>query len=35
MQASEATGIPVEWGGNWEGLRDGPHFQLPWKHYPA
>lgn len=34
MQASVATGIPVEWGGNWEGLRDGPHFQLPWADYP-
>lgn len=22
-------GIPVEWGGNWKSLRDGPHWQLP------
>ncbi|WP_334162810.1 M15 family metallopeptidase [Achromobacter insolitus] len=26
-------GVPVEWGGDWKSLRDGPHFQLPrgWK----
>lgn len=26
--------IPLEWGGDWETLRDGPHYQLPWKEYP-
>ena len=25
--------IPLEWGGDWE-MRDGPHYQLPWKNYP-
>lgn len=34
LQAAEELGIKVEWGGNWEGFRDGPHFQLPWKEYP-
>ncbi len=26
-------GIPVEWGGDWKTLKDGPHFQIPrdWK----
>lgn len=26
-------GVPVEWGGDWRTLKDGPHFQLPrgWK----
>jgi len=26
-------GSPVEWGGDWKSLKDGPHFQLPrgWK----
>ena len=26
-------GVPVEWGGDWKTLRDGPHFQIPrgWK----
>lgn len=33
-QASEGLTIPVEWGGNWTTLRDGPHFQLPFKDYP-
>ena len=27
-------GLPVEWGGDWKTLKDGPHFQLPWKEYP-
>ncbi|MFY3647038.1 M15 family metallopeptidase [Achromobacter xylosoxidans] len=26
-------GVPVEWGGDWKTLKDGPHFQIPrgWK----
>lgn len=26
-------GIPMEWGGDWKTLKDGPHFQIPrdWK----
>lgn len=27
--------IPIEWGGDWTTLKDGPHFQLPWAQYPA
>ena len=26
---------PVEWGGDWKTLKDGPHFQLPHGAYPA
>jgi hypothetical protein len=26
--------VPIEWGGNWPKLRDGPHFQLPFSTYP-
>ena len=26
--------IPLEWGGDWTTLKDGPHFQLPWSAYP-
>lgn len=26
--------IPIEWGGDWDTFKDGPHFQLPWKEYP-
>ena len=35
--AAVELGIPVEWGGEIFGERffDGPHFQLPWKQYPA
>ncbi len=34
LAAAEAIGIALEWGGNWTGFRDGPHFQLPRKEYP-
>jgi len=27
--------IPIEWGGDWDTFKDGPHFQLPWDDYPA
>jgi len=27
--------IPLEWGGDWKSLKDGPHYQLPWKDYPV
>lgn len=27
--------IPLEWGGDWASLKDGPHFQLPWAEYPT
>ena len=33
-EAGMELGIPVEWGGDWKGFKDGPHFQLPWKEYP-
>lgn len=26
--------IPIEWGGDWQTLKDGAHWQLPWKEYP-
>jgi peptidoglycan L-alanyl-D-glutamate endopeptidase CwlK len=26
--------IPIEWGGSWTSLKDGPHFQLPFSSYP-
>lgn len=34
-QAGRELNIPVEWGGDWKSLRDGPHFQLPHVDYPA
>lgn len=33
--AAQQTGIPIEWGGDWKTLKDGPHFQLPHSAYPA
>lgn len=32
--AAEQVGVPVEWGGDWKGFPDGPHWQLPWEVYP-
>lgn len=29
-EAAEDLGVPIEWGGDWTSLKDGPHFQLPW-----
>lgn len=34
-EASRELKIPVKWGGDWPTLRDGPHFQLTWRAYPA
>lgn len=34
-QAAKELGVPVEWGGDWKSFKDGPHWQLPWKRYPA
>ena len=25
--------VAIEWGGDWK-MKDGPHWQLPWKDYP-
>lgn len=33
--AAKDVGVPIEWGGDWKTLKDGPHFQLPHKDYPA
>lgn len=33
--AAVLHGIPIEWGGDWQSFRDGPHWQLPWSDYPA
>lgn len=34
-EAAEKEGVPLEWGGDWTSFKDGPHFQLPWREYPA
>ncbi|MCF8483445.1 MAG: M15 family metallopeptidase [Rhodospirillum sp.] len=33
--AAMIEGVPLEWGGDWIRFKDGPHFQLPWREYPA
>ena len=33
--AAAELGVPIEWGGDWRKFKDGPHFQLPHKEYPA
>ncbi len=34
QMAAAEQGVPLEWGGDWQSFKDGPHFQLPWKSYP-
>jgi peptidoglycan LD-endopeptidase CwlK len=33
--AARQLGVRIEWGGDWKGFFDGPHFQLPWAEYPG
>ncbi|CAM8627115.1 L-Ala-D-Glu_peptidase_like domain containing protein [Comamonadaceae bacterium] len=32
--AAKQLSTPIEWGGDWTSLKDGPHFQLAWRDYP-
>lgn len=32
--AAKDEGVLVEWGGDWQTFKDGPHWQLPWAAYP-
>lgn len=34
-EAAKIEGVKIEWGGDWKSKKDGPHWQLPWKSYPA
>lgn len=34
-QAAQARDVEIVWGGDWPRLRDGPHFELDRKAYPA
>ena len=31
LAAAERLGVQLEWGGNFRGFFDGPHFQIPWR----
>jgi len=33
--AAKAEGVALIWGGDWKSFRDGPHFELDRKVYPA
>jgi peptidoglycan L-alanyl-D-glutamate endopeptidase CwlK len=33
--AAKSVSVKIEWGGDWKKFKDGPHFQLPLKDYPA
>lgn len=33
-EAASRLATPIEWGGDWETFKDGPHWQLPWTEYP-
>lgn len=36
MKAAAAIeNVPLEWGGDWRTLKDGPHYQLPHRTHPA
>lgn len=34
-QAAKELGVKMTWGGDWRTFKDGPHFELQRKHYPA
>jgi peptidoglycan L-alanyl-D-glutamate endopeptidase CwlK len=34
-EAAKIEKVPIEWGGDWKTFKDGPHYQLPFKQYPA
>lgn len=33
--AADDLKVTIEWGGDWKRFKDGPHFQLSRKRYPA
>ena len=34
-EAAKDLGVPIVWGGDWRTFKDGPHFELDRKVYPA
>jgi peptidoglycan L-alanyl-D-glutamate endopeptidase CwlK len=34
-QAAKESGVAITWGGDWTSFKDGPHFELDRKVYPA
>lgn len=33
--AAEELDYDIEWGGDWNSFKDGPHWQLSWEDYPV
>jgi peptidoglycan LD-endopeptidase CwlK len=33
--SAKSEGVPVDWGGDWRTFKDGPHWELSRKKYPA
>ena len=34
-KAAAEEEVAIVWGGDWPKFRDGPHFELEWRRYPA
>lgn len=34
-RAAAAESVSLQWGGDWVGFKDGPHWQLPFASYPG
>lgn len=34
QKAAADVKVPITWGGSWRTIRDGDHWELPWKQYP-
>lgn len=34
-RAAAEEEVAIVWGGDWPKFRDGPHFELEWRRYPA
>ena len=34
-KAAEELGVALTWGGDWKTFKDGGHYELNWKAYPA
>lgn len=34
-RAANSLGVQIVWGGDWKSFKDGPHFELDRKVYPA
>lgn len=34
-KAAAELDVKITWGGDWKEFKDGPHYELTWKDYPA